>query len=331
MLDRRALLGLLAGTAAGRPRSVSAQGLEKVRRVGVLVVGGSTADMVGPKPANPYVAALIEGLSESGWYYEQNLKILPRGGEGHVERYPALVAELVSMNPDAIVAPGPMLIHLKQATSSIPIVMSAADDPIRDRFTESLARPTANFTGLSWQSAEIVGKRMELFRELVPGNGLIGVIWDEESKSSWLAAEAAAKARGWQLLSLEINRAEELETIFKTAIQSHADGILVYAAGLLFARRAHVAKLAAESRLPAMYHLKPYVEDGGLIAYSADLVDGWRRAASYVDKLLRGAKPADLPIQQPTKIELVVNLKAAKDLGLNVPQSILLRANEIIQ
>jgi putative ABC transport system substrate-binding protein len=184
---------------------------------------------------------------------------------------------------------------------------------------------------LSWQSAEIVGKRMELLRELVPGNGLIGLIWDEESKSSWLAAESDAKARGWRLLSLEIKRAEELEATFKRAVQSHVDGILVYAAGLLFARRAHVAKLAAESRLPAMYHLKPYVEDGGLIAYSADLVDGWHRGASYVDKLLRGAKRADLPIQQPTKIELVINIKAARDLGLNIPQSILIRADDVIQ
>jgi len=185
--------------------------------------------------------------------------------------------------------------------------------------------------GLSLQSAETPGKRLELLKELVPGAAPVAVLWDQPTTLNWQAAEAAARERGWKLLSLEIRDAGDIEGAFRAAIGARAGALLVFAAVFLFPHAQRVAELAAKSRLPAMYELRPYVEVGGLISYGPDINDIGRRAAVFVDKILKGAKPADLPIEQPSKFELVINLKTAKALGLTIPQSVLLQADEVIQ
>jgi len=253
------------------------------------------------------------------------------GGGGRPDRYPALVAELIGLRVDVILASGPVLPALKQATSTIPIIMTATLDPVRQGFVRSLAHPGTNFTGFSLQSPDSAGKRLELLKELVPGTAPIAVVWDQPSIVEWQATEAAARERGWKLLSLEIRSAGEIESALTAAIGARAGTLLVSAAGILFPNARRLAELATKSRLPAMYELREYVEVGGLIAYGPDIDDIWRRAAVFVDKILKGAKPGDLPVEQPTKFELVINLKSAKALGLTVPQSLLGRADEVIQ
>ena len=330
-MDRRAFIGSLALGTLAVPRAARAQPARKVYRIGILGSLMTTSGMVGPQPRYPFTSALLRGLRELGYVYGEHFVTEPRGGEGKPERFPNLAAELVRLQVDVIVAGGPMLPALKQATSTIPIVMTGAADPVREGFVQSLGRPGRNFTGLSFQSVETTGKRLELLKELVPTSALVAVLWDRSSLPPWQAAEAAARERGWKLLSIEIRDAGELEGAFKVATDARAGALLVFAPGVLVPHTRRVAQLAARSRLPAMYHYRPYVEAGGLISYSADLLETNRRAAVFVDKILKGAKPADLPIEQPTKFELVVNLRAAKALGLTIPPSFLLRADQLIE
>jgi putative ABC transport system substrate-binding protein len=270
-------------------------------------------------------------LRELGYVYGEHFVTEPRGGEGKPERFPNLAAELVRLQVDVIVAGGPTLPALKQATSTIPVVMAGAGDPVALGFVQSLGRPGGNFTGLSLQSIETTGKRLELLKELVPGAAPVAVLWHRASLPQWQAAEAAAREREWKRLSLEIRDAGEIEGAFKAATGARAGALLVVAGGLLDRQARRITELAARSRLPAMYSLRLYVEAGGLISYSADLIEIWRRAAVFVDKILKGAKPADLPVEQPTKFELVINLKAAKSIGLTIAQSMLSRADEVIE
>lgn len=220
---------------------------------------------------------------------------------------------------------------LKQVTATIPIVMAAGSDPVAEGLVQSLGHPGGNFTGLSHQRTETTGKRLELLKELVPGAAPVAVLWEPSGVLSWQEADAAARARVWKLLSLQIRSASELEVAFKKATDARAGSLLVLTGEIAYPHRQRIAELAAASRLPAMYDLRPFVEAGGLISYGADLNEIWRRAAGFVDKILKGAKPADLPIEQPTKFDLVVNLKAAKALGLGIPQSVLLRADDVIR
>ena len=258
----------------------------------------------------------------------------PRSGEGKLERLPSLAAELVRLQVDVIVGAGPALPALKQATSSIPVVMTGAADPVGQGFAQSLGRPGGNFTGVSLQLVETTAKRLELLKELVPGVAPVAVLWDPRSGSrplSWQAAESAARERGWKLLLLEVRDAGEIEGAFKAATGARAGGLLVIPVPILDQHARRIAELATKSRLPAMYPLRFYVEAGGLMSYSADTIEPWQRAAVFVDKILKGAKPADLPIEQPTKFELVVNLKTAKALGITIPQSVLLRTDKVIE
>jgi putative ABC transport system substrate-binding protein len=313
------------------PRGACAQLARKVYRIGMLGVAGTTSDMVGPQPRNPIVNALLRGLSELGYVYGQDFVTEPRGGESRPERFPSLAAELVRLQVDVIVAAGPLLPALKQATSTIPIVMAGAVDPVGDGLVQSLGHPGGNFTGLSNQGVELTGKRLELLRELVPNAALVAVLWDRFGLPQWRLAEAAARERGWKLLSLEVRDAGEIEGAFKAATSARAGALLVLGSGLFFPQARRIAELASRSRLPVMYGSRTYVEAGGLIAYGADLSEIWRRAAVFVDKILKGAKPADLPVEQPSKFELVVNLRAAKALGLTIPPSLLLRADQVIE
>jgi ABC-type uncharacterized transport system substrate-binding protein len=331
-MDRRTFLSGLALEALAIPRIACAQPAHKVYRIGILASAQKTADLVGPQTQSPSLNALLRGLSELGYVYGQHFVTEPRGGDGRPELFARLAAELVRLQVDVIVAAGPTLSALKQATSTIRVVMGGSTDPVGLGYVQSLGRPGGNFTGLSRQGVEITGKRLELLKELVPTAAPVGILWDEASRLEWQVAEAAARERGWTLLSLKIREPDaELEGAFKKATDARAGGLVVVAAGILFTRARRVAELAARSRLPAVYELRRYVDAGGLISYSPDLSDIWRRAAVFVDKILKGTKPADLPVEQPTKFELVINLKTANALGLTIPQSVLLRADQVIE
>ena len=327
MIDRRTLLAGLAAVAAAR--AAGAQPARKVYRIGILTLGLS-ADHVGPEPRSAITAGFLRGLRELGYVYGENFVTEARGAESRPDRYPALAAELVRFEVDVIVAPGPMLPALKYATSTIPVVMAGAIDPVGEGLVRSLGHPGTNFTGLSLQGVT-AAKRLELLKELVPSAAAAAVLWEPETLRTLQQVEAAARERGWKLLSLEVRDVGEIEGAFKAATAARAGALLVISGGILFPQAARIAELAAGSRLSAIYSQRQFVEAGGLMSYGADLSDLWRRAAAFVDKILRGAKPADLPVEQPTKFNLVINMKAAKALGLPIPQSLLLRADEVIQ
>jgi putative ABC transport system substrate-binding protein len=328
-MQRRRLIGAV-GLWAAAHKGV-AQPVRKVYRIGVVIAGLTAAEIAGPQTLSPSVNALLRGLRDLGYVYGEHFVIEPRSSEGKPERFPSLAGELVASPVDVIVALGPALPALKQATSTIPIVMTGSADPVGQGFVQSLARPGGNITGLSLQSVDTVGKRLELLADLVRPAGPIAVLWDRYSLLHWQAAQAAARAKGWKLLSLEIRDTGEIEGAFAAARHARASALLVFNSALLDPQAGRITMLAARSRLPAMYGFRPYVEAGGLMSYGPDLVDNWRRAAVFVDKILKGAKPADLPVEQPIKFELVINLKAAKALGLTIPQSLLLRADEVIE
>jgi putative tryptophan/tyrosine transport system substrate-binding protein len=330
-MDRRAFMGSLTLGTLAAPRVTHAQPAHKVSRIGILGLG-LTSDMVGPQPprGGPSIQALLRGLRELGYAYGEHFVTEPRGAESRPERYPSLAAELVRLRVDVIVAPGPTLAALKQATSTIPIVMAGVNDPVGEGLVQSLGHPGGNFTGLSLQGTETTGKRLELLKELVPTATLVAVLWDRTALRGWQMAEAAAREQGWKLLSVEVRDPSELEGAFRAATGAQV-GALFVMGGLAFPQRRRIVELAARSRLPAMYTLRDYVDAGGLISYGADVNEIWRRAASYVDRILKGTKPAELPVEQPTKFDLVINLKTAKALGLTIPPSLLLRADEVIQ
>ncbi len=331
-MDRRAFVGGLGLGALAMPRAALAQPVRRIYRIGILSSRTSASELAGPEPRDPAVKALLRGLRELGYVYEEHFVTEIRSAEGKLERFPKLAAELVRAEVDVIVAPGPPLPALKQATSTIPVVMTGAADPVGQGFAQSLGRPGGNFTGLSLQLTETTAKRLELLKEVVPGDTPVAVFWDPRAGPwSWRVAESAARERGWKLLSLEIRGAHEVEGAFKAAAGARAGALLVIPSVLLDQHARRIVELTAQRRLPAMYGLRFYVEAGGLMCYSADLIEPWRRAAVFVDKILKGAKPADLPIEQPTKYELVINLKAAKAIGLAIPQAVLLRADEVIQ
>ncbi len=330
MITRRTFLGTVSISLLAAPASARAQPARKVYRIGILSVG-TTTDLVGPQPRHSTLSAFLRGLRELGYVYGEHFVTEPRGGEGGPGRYPGLAAELVRLQVDVIVASGPTLPALKQATSTVPVVMGGAEDPVGQGLAQSLGHPGGNFTGLSNQAVDTSAKRLELLKELVPGVALVAALWEPTSRRNWLAAEASARERGWKLLSVEVRDAGELEAAFNTATGARAGALLVFAGGLLYPRTRRIAELAARSRLPAMYAFRPQIEAGGLIAYGADIDDIWRRAAVFVDKILKGAKPGDLPVEQPSKFELLINLKAAKSIGLKIPPSMLARADRVIE
>jgi ABC-type uncharacterized transport system substrate-binding protein len=330
MTDRRAFVASLALAALGTMPATQAQTERKVYRIGIASVD-TTGDFAGPNPRSPYGVALLRGLSDRGYIYGRDFVTEHRGAEGKPERYPVLASELVRLRPDVIVAAGPALPALKQATGTIPVVMTAAMDPLAQGLIHTLGRPGANFTGLSLEITETTGKRLELLRELIRGAGPVAVLWDQGSIASWQTAKLAARQRGWKLLSLEIRDANEIEGAFKVATEQRASGLLVLTGQIAFPHRKHIVDLAASNRLPAMYDLRDYVDVGGLISHAADLLEIWYQAAGFVDRILKGAKPAEMPIEQPTKFEIVINVKAAKLIGLTIPQSLMLQANELIR
>ncbi len=297
---------------------------EKVWRVGILVV------------ANPRLYdGFVDELRKFGYVNGQNLALEFRNAEGKYERLPTLAAELVHAGVDVILAAGgeSSLLAARQATTTIPVVIVAIDyDPLALRHVASLARPGGNVTGVFLQQIELTTKRMELLKATLPNLTRVAILGDASAADQLKAAEAAARSLGFRVQLLESrNPPDDFRGVFATAVKDHAGAVFVVTTGVLFRERAQIAQLALNNRLPAIFAFREYADAGGLMSYGANLGELFRRAARYVDKILKGAKPADLPVEQPTKFELVINMKTAKALGITIPQPIMLRADQIIE
>jgi putative tryptophan/tyrosine transport system substrate-binding protein len=274
-------------------------------------------------------------LRALGYEEGRNIVIEYRWAEGEYERFPALIAELVASNVDVIVTAGtPASLAVKKATTTIPLVMVAVGDPVATGLVASLARPGGNITGLTSISSEMEGKRLELLREVVPKVSHIAVLWNAASPIQVIEegeVRAAAGMLGIKMLSLGVRTREEIDDALATIIRERSDALLVLADRLFLHHRTRIIDFAAQERLPGVHAYRELIEAGGLMSYGPSYADMHRRAAAYVDKTLKGAKPADLPVERPVKFELVVNLKAAKALGLTIPPSVIFRADEIIE
>ena len=326
-MNRRAFISTALGFLAA-PLAVDAQQPGKVARIGVLSQGSSIS--------GPHIReAFRQGLRDLGYAEGQNIVIEYRYAEGKAERLPDLAAELLRLKVDVIVSGGTLApLAAKHATGTIPIVMSAAGDPVGTGLVPSLAKPGGNVTGLSNFSADLTAKRLQLLKEILPGVSRVAVLWNGANPIAALLmreTEAAARALGLQVQSLEVRGPDEFENALPAAVSGGAGALFVVDDPLVFIARLRIADFAARNRLPMTAIYREFAEAGGLMTFGANLADLNRRAAIYVDKILKGAKPADLPVEQPTKFDLVINLKTAKALGLTIPQSLLVRADEVIQ
>jgi putative ABC transport system substrate-binding protein len=333
MIDRRAFIaGAIAFSAA--PLAAEAQPAAKVPRIGYLATNQLAA--FSPHPHE----AFRQGLRDLGYVEGRNVVIEYREGGGKLERLPALAAELVALKVDVVVTGGgtPAALAAKQATGILPIVIIAVGDPVKSGLVTSLARPGGNVTGLSMLgTAELVGKRLELLTQAVPGVTRVavlrhpGFVSERADKDILKATDAAARALGVRLQVVEARGPADIDKAFADMTRARAGALAVTGSPMFTTERRRLVDLAAKNRLPAVYESREDVDAGGLMSYGPNRADMFRRAATYVDKILKGAKPADLPVEQPTKFELVINLKTAKALGLTIPQSLLGRADEIIQ
>jgi putative ABC transport system substrate-binding protein len=325
-MRRRDFITLLGGAVAAWPLSPSAQ--ERVRRIGRLM--GIANNSMGQARAKVFQ----QELERLGWVEGRTITMEYRWAEGQFQRLPAMAAELVRLDVDVIVTEGtPPTVAAKEATSIIPIVFLNTADPVATGFVNSLARPGGNLTGLSNQNGDTAGKRVELLREIVPGLVRLAILANVENAGSVLDmqnAETAARALGLDVVRLGIRRAEDIAPAFDS-FKGPASAVLVSGDGLTNANRLRINTLSLGARLPAMYPGPEQIESGGLISYGTDTLYQHRRAADYVDRILRGAKPADLPVEQPTKFELIINLITAKALGLTVPPTLLAFADEVIE
>ena len=323
-MDRRTFLGTLTGGLLAAPLAVEARQPGRMPRVGV----------VGSSPA-PHYDGFARGLHDLGYLQGQNIAIEWRWYGQGAERLADLLAELVRLDADVIVAAAfPATRAAQEATSTIPIVMVAVADPVGVGFVASLAKPGGNITGLTSVNPELSGKRLELLKELAPRASRMAVLWNAVNPGQALMVrrtEAAAHASGITIISLEVREEKDFESQFAVAARSRVGALITLQDPFTFVHRRRIVDLAAKGRLPAIYEDPQFVGAGGLMSYGPNLLDLFRRTAVYVDKILRGAKPSDLPIEQPTKYELVINLKTAKALGLTIPQSLLLRADQVIE
>jgi len=327
-VDRRAFLHTLASGLLAAPLGAEAQQTTKTTSIGYLSGPSLSANAAR-------IEAFRQGLRELSYVEGKNIVIEWRSADGKFEGLPALAAELVRLKVAVIVTSGGALTRrAKEATSTIPIVMTNDPDPVGDGFVASLARPGGNITGLSTFAPEVSGKRLEILREVVPKLSRVAVLGSSGATGyaqTLKEIEPAAKAFKMQLQFLDVKHAKDIETAFQAASKGRAQGVLTLNSAILGSQRAQIAELAVKNRLPVMYHQGEFVEAGGLMFYGVNLPDLSRRAATYVDKILKGAKPGDLPIEQPTKFELVINLKTAKALGLTIPPSLLQRADQVIE
>jgi putative ABC transport system substrate-binding protein len=322
---RRAFISLLSGAAAAWPLALAAQEPKKVSHVGFLVMG-----------RHPAYPAFVQALNSLGWVEGRNLVLEPRFAElGKPEQFDELAVDLVRRRIDVIVALiQPEIIAARRATTTIPIVMIVGIDPVGEGFAHSLARPGGNVTGLAWDAdPEFSAKSVEILREVLPALRIIGGIIDPRfpSRVGWEAAQRGALRLGLALHRIEVGAPNQLEKAFAELRAVRADAALVFTSSTLFGSRQRLAQLGVDNQLPVMFPYKQAIEVGGLLSYGPNLPDLWRRSASYVDAILRGAAAAELPIEQPTKFDLVINLKTAKVLGVTVPPSLLARADEVIE
>jgi len=318
---------LLGGAAAAWPLAARAQEPRRLPTIGFL--GPNTRSVDSQR-----VVAFVERLRELGWTENRTVAIEYRWGEGRDERFAQIAAEFVRRNVDVIVTSGtPPAIAAKRATAVIPIVFAAAGDPVDTGLVASLARPGGNVTGLSIQQTDLAGKRLEMLREILPGLRTLAILADIGSPNSVLEmreAQAAARTLGLDVVTSEVREAEDIAPAFE-ALKGRANALYVCAAPLLTTNRIRINTLALGVRLPTVHTFREYAEVGGLMSYGPNVPDLFRRAAEYVDKILRGAKPSDLPVEQPTKFDLVINLTTAKALGLEIPATLLARADEVIE
>ena len=328
----RVLSGLILalGLLAAPPAAAAAQPPEKVPRVGYLHPSSAS------DPARQRrFEAFRKGLRELGYVEGQNIAIESRWAEDKYDRLPALAADLVRVKVDVIVGVGEQAIRAaQQATRTIPIVIAAVTDPVATGLVASLARPGGNITGLSMMGPELVGKQLELLKEVVPKISRVALLWNPSNPAGapqLREAEVAARALRVRLQRLEARGSQEIDGAFAAMAKERAGALMVLVDAILVGQRTQIAELAARRRLPAVYGMREHAEAGGLMVYGANPLDLERRAATYVDKILKGRKPADLPVEQPTRFELVINMKTAKALRLTIPQTVLIRADHLIE
>ena len=327
-MRRREFLGVLGGAAAGWPLAARAQQNQRMRRIGFM--GNSTAEL----EAN-LVGPFRDGLRALGYEEGRNIQIEYRWANGEYDRFPKLVNELLAAKVEVIVTAGtPAALAVKRATTAVPLVMVAVGDPVGTHIVPSLARPGGNITGLSSIALDLEGKRLELLRELVPTLARVAVFWSPVNAfhaGSLKQARAAADSLRIKLLSLEVSRTEDLEGAFGAILKDKTEALLILADRIYLHDRQMMMDFATKNRLPSVSAYRELVMAGGLMSFGPSYEDMHRRAATYVDKILKGAKPGDLPVEQPTKFDLRVNLKAAKAIGLKIPETFLLRADEVIE
>ncbi len=328
-MNRREFIALLGGAAVAWPLDVRAQQRARTWRIGFL-------ETSSPSPARVRLLETLRAtLRELGYLEGQNIAFESRFAEGKIDRLPGLAAELVGLKVDVIVTSGtPAGLAAKQATGTIPIVMAQLADPVGAGLVASLGRPGGNVTGLTTQDADLSGKRLDLLKEVVPNVARIALLIDETNPGTVLIArgtQVAARSMGVELQSLGVRGPDELDRAFSAMKEARAGALVVESSSMLFTLRTWLADLAMKNRLPTMFAQREYVDAGGLMAYAADFPDLFRRTATFVDKILKGAKPADLPVEQPVKFDFVINLKTAKTLGLAVSPTLLARADEVIE
>jgi putative tryptophan/tyrosine transport system substrate-binding protein len=327
-MRRRSFVALLGGVVAAWPFAARAQHGGKIPRVGFM--GNSTAaleaNLIGP---------FREGLREHGYEEGRNLDIVFRWAEGRYERFPALIAELIAADVDVIVTAGtPAALAVKKATSTVPVVMAAIGDPVGSGVVQNLARPGGNITGLSAIAPDLEGKRLELLREVVPHLANVAFFLNPANEFhtvSMRQALTAAQALNIRLQPREVSKSEDLEPALASIIKEKPDGLLILADRVFLHNRQRMMDFATEHRLPSVNAYRELVEAGGLMSYGPDYGEMHRRAADYVDRILKGARPGDLPVEQPTRFTLIVNLKAAKAIGLEVPPTLVARADDVIE
>jgi ABC-type uncharacterized transport system substrate-binding protein len=328
VIGRRAFLHAVGGGVLV-PLAAEAQPTGKVYRIGCILTAA-------PNETVHLIKALSEGLRELGYVEGRNVVVEKRFAEGRQDRLPALATELVQLKVDVLVTgSNPVIAVVKQLTATIPVVMAVSRDPVGAKFVASLARPGANITGLANDTApEIIGKNLALLKEAVPRAARVAFLWNPVppgAKASKNVVESAARNLGVSFQSVEVRARDDFDGAFAAMVRERANGVVVAQDPVTFDSRSQVVLLAAKNRLPAVYGVREFAEVGGLMSYGPNIADQFRRAATYVDKILKGARPGDLPIEQPTKFELVINLKTARALGLTIPPSLLQRADQVIE
>jgi putative tryptophan/tyrosine transport system substrate-binding protein len=324
-MRRREFITLLGGVVASWPIAVGAQQTTKLRSLGFFTAGRDS----------PGLPALLEGLRQLGWIEGKTIVVEYRYAENRNDRLPELAAELVRLNVDVIVAAGTLApLAAKRATATIPIVMTSAGDPLGTRLVSGLARPGGNVTGLSLMSPDISGKRLELIERIVPNIASVAIMWNATNPYPALVfrqTENAARQLKLEVQSLEVRTPDDVNSALEAAVRQKANALITVEDPLTVNYRKQIADFAVKNRLPTMSGLREYVDAGGLLSYGPALADLYRRAAGYVDKILKGAKPSELPVEQPTTFELVVNLKTARALGLTIPPDMLAIADAVIE